>query len=81
MLAATYGLGAYGSQAMRQIARQLAVAVVIAVLVTLQTANGSHSAAVACALLGTALVLGEVTSSHRDSRTDLVPPSVSVGRK
>ena len=69
VLAAAYGLGAYGSQAMRQIARLLAVAVVIAALVTLLTANGSHSAAVACALLGTALVLGEVTSSHRDIAT------------
>jgi signal transduction histidine kinase len=69
VLAAAYGLGAYGSQAMRQIARLLTVAVVIAALVTLQTANGSHSAAVACALLATALVLGEVTSSHRDIAT------------
>lgn len=66
VLAAAYGLGAYGSQTMRQIARLLAVAAVIAALVTLPTNHGSHSAAVACALLGTALVLGEVTSSHRD---------------
>lgn len=66
VLAAAYGLGAYGSQVMRQIARLLAVAAVIAALVTLPTNHGSHSAAVACALLGTALVLGEVTSSHRD---------------
>jgi len=69
VLAAAYGLGAYGSQAMRQIARLLAVAAVIAALVTLQTDHGSHSAAVGCALLGTALVLGEVTSSHRDAAT------------
>ena len=66
VLAAAYGLGAYGSQAIRQIARLLAVAALIAALVTLPTNHGSHSAAVACALLGTALVLGEVTSSHRD---------------
>lgn len=69
VLAAAYGLGAYGSHAIRQIARLLTVVVVIAALVTLQTANGSHSAAVACALLATALVLGEVTSSHRDIAT------------
>ena len=66
VLAAAYGLGAYGSQAMRRIARLLAVAAVLAALVTLPTNHGSHSAAVACALLGTALVLGEVTSAHRD---------------
>lgn len=69
VLAAAYGLGAYGNRVMRQTARLLAAAVVIAALVTLQTANGRHSTAVACALLGTALVLGEVSSSHRDIAT------------
>ena len=47
----------------------LAGAGLAAVLVALQAGRGDHSAAVACALLATALVLGEVTSSHRDIAT------------
>src|SRR4029077_2785343 len=66
VLAAAYGLGAYGSRMMRQVTRLLAGAGLVAVLVALQAGRGDHSAAVACALLATALVLGEVTSSHRD---------------
>ncbi len=66
MLAAAYGLGAYGDRAMRQVTRLLAFGAVLAALVTLQASRGNHSAAVACALLGTALALGEVTSAHRD---------------
>ena len=66
VLAAAYGLGAYGSPVMRQVTRVMAVAGLAAALVALQAGGGNHSAAVACALLATALVLGEVTSSHRD---------------
>ena len=47
----------------------MAGAGLVAVLVALQAGRGDHSAAVACALLATALVLGEVTSSHRDIAT------------
>ena len=67
VLAAAYGLGAYGSRMMRQVTRLLAAAGLAAALVALQAGGGNHSAAVACALLATALVLGEVTSSHRDT--------------
>jgi signal transduction histidine kinase len=69
VLAAAYGLGAYGSRMMRQVTRLMAGAGLVAVLVALQAMRGDHSAAVACALLATALVLGEVTSSHRDIAT------------
>ena len=69
LLTAAYGLGAYGSPAMRQITRLLAGAGLVAALVALQAGRGDHSAAVACTLLATALVLGEVTSSHRDIAT------------
>ena len=69
VLAAAYALGAYGSQRMRQVTRLMAGAGLVAVLVALQAGRGDHSAAVACALLATALVLGEVTSSHRDIAT------------
>src|ERR1700733_1561704 len=69
VLTAAYGLGAYGSRATRQITRLLAGAGLVAALVALLAGRGDHSAAVACALLATALVLGEVTSSHRDIAT------------
>jgi signal transduction histidine kinase len=69
VLAAAYGLGAYGDRVMRQLTRLLAFGALIAALVALQASGGDHSAAVACALLGTALVLGEVTSAHRDIAT------------
>jgi signal transduction histidine kinase len=69
VLAGAYGLGAYGSRMMRQVTRLMAGAGLVAVLVALQAGRGDHSAAVACALLTTALVLGEVTSSHRDIAT------------
>ena len=67
VLAAAYGLGAYGSPAMRRVTRLTAAAGLAAALVALLAGSGNHSAAVACALLATALVLGEVTSSHRDT--------------
>jgi len=66
VLAAAYGLGAYGSRMTRWVTRLLAGAGLVAILVALQAMRGDHSVAVACALLATALVLGEVTSSHRD---------------
>jgi signal transduction histidine kinase len=69
VLAAAYGLGAYGSPMMRQVTRLMAGAGLVAVLVALQAGRGDHSVAVACVLLATALVLGEVTSSHRDIAT------------
>ena len=69
VLAAAYGLGAYGNRAMRQVTRLLAFGAVLAALVTLQAGGGNHSATVACALLATALALGEVTSAHRDTAT------------
>jgi signal transduction histidine kinase len=69
VLAAAYGLGAYGSRAMRQAARLLAFGAVLAALATLPAGGGNHSATVVCALLATALVLGEVTSAHRDVAT------------
>jgi signal transduction histidine kinase len=69
VLAAAYGLGAYGDQTMRQVTRLLAFGALLAALVTLPWGRGNHSATVACALLGTALALGEVTSAHRDIAT------------
>ena len=69
VLAAAYGLGAYGRQPARRTARLLAVLAVIAAVISLQAFRGSHSAAIAYALLGTALVLGEVAASRRDVAT------------
>ena len=69
VLAAAYGLGAYGSRVMRQVTRLMAAVGMAAALVALQAGSGDHSAAVACALLALALVLGEVTSSHREIAT------------
>jgi signal transduction histidine kinase len=69
VLAAAYGLGAYGGRPARMTARLLAGAAVVAALVSLQASGGNHTAAVACALLATALVMGEVTSAHRDAAT------------
>ncbi len=67
VLAAAYGLGAYGSNAVRQTSRVLAACALLAVFITLQADKGSHGPAVACALLATALGMGEVTSAHRDT--------------
>lgn len=66
VLVAGYGLGACGSRPVRQAARVLAGAALLGALVALQAENGNHGPAVACALLATALVLGEVAGSHRD---------------
>ena len=71
VLTAAYGLGAYGSQAIRRAARVLVVVAVIAAIVTLQAGGGNHSAAVACALLGTALVIGTNTAARQDLATSL----------
>ena len=53
--------------AARRASRALAACALIAVVITLQADNGSHGPAVACALLATALGMGEVTSAHRDT--------------
>ncbi len=67
VLAAAYGLGAYGGNAVRRVGQALAACALIAVLVTLPAVNGNHGPVVACALLATALGLGEVTGAHRDT--------------
>jgi signal transduction histidine kinase len=67
VLAAAYGLGAYGSNTVRRAGRVLAVCAILAVFITLPADNGSHDPAIACALLAIALGMGEVTSAHRDA--------------
>lgn len=69
VLAAAYGLGAYGARTARLVTRVLAGAAVASALVALQAGGGNHTAAVACALLATALVLGDAASAHRDVAT------------
>lgn len=66
VLAAAYGLGAYGSHAVRRAVKALVAVAVIATIVSLQAGGGNHSAAIACALLATALAVGEITATHRD---------------
>jgi len=65
VLAAAYGLGAYGSNTVRRAGRALAVCALLAVFIMLPADNGSHDPAIACALLAIALGMGEVTSAHR----------------
>ena len=67
VLVAAYGLGAYGSSTVRRIGWALAAGALLAVFITLQADNGSHGPAIACALLATALGMGEVTHAHRDT--------------
>jgi signal transduction histidine kinase len=67
VLAAAYCLGAYGSNAVRRTGRALAACALLAVVITLPAGNGSHGPAIACALLATALGMGEVTSAHREA--------------
>ena len=67
VLAAAYGLGAYGSRTVRRAGRALAACALLAVFITLPADNGSHDPAIACALLAIALGMGEVTSAHRDT--------------
>jgi signal transduction histidine kinase len=67
VLAAAYGLGAYGSNTVRRAGWALAVCALLAVFITLPADNGSHDPAIACALLAIALGMGEVTSAHRDT--------------
>jgi signal transduction histidine kinase len=69
VLVAAYGLGAYGSNAVRRASRALAACALLTVFITLQTDNGNHGPPVACALLATALGMGEVTAAHRDTAT------------
>jgi signal transduction histidine kinase len=67
VLAAAYGLGAYGSSTVRRVGRALAACVLLAVFITLPADHGSHDPAIACALLAIALGMGEATSAHRDT--------------
>ena len=67
VLAAAYGLGAYGSSTVRRAGRALAACALLAVIITLPADHGSHDPAIACALLAIALGMGEVTSAHRDT--------------
>ena len=67
VLAAAYGLGAYGSSTVRRAGRALAACALLAVIITLPADRGSHDPAIACALLAIALGMGEVTSAHRDT--------------
>ena len=67
VLAAAYGLEAYGSNTVRRAGWALAVCALLAVFITLPADNGSHDPAIACALLAIALGMGEVTSAHRDT--------------
>ena len=67
VLAAAYGLGAYGSSTVRRAGRALAACALLAVIITLPADHGSHDPAISCALLAIALGMGEVTSAHRDT--------------
>jgi signal transduction histidine kinase len=67
VLAAAYGLGAYGSSPVRRAGRALAACALLAVVIALPADNNSHDPAVACALLAIALGMGEVTGAHRDT--------------
>ena len=67
VLAAAYGLGAYGSSTVRRAGRALAACALLAVIITLPADHGSHDPAIACALLAIALGMGEVTCAHRDT--------------
>lgn len=72
VLAAAYGLGAYGSRLVRTVARVLAGASLLAAIGTLPLDHVSHGPAEACALLAAALGLGEIASAHRDVATAAV---------
>ena len=67
VLVAGYGLGAFGSHAVRRTSRVLAVCALLGAFIALQADKNSHSPAVACALLAAALEVGEITSAHRDT--------------
>ena len=71
VLAAAYGLGAYGSKALRTAVRVLVALAVLAAIVTLQALEGNHTTAIGCALFATALAVGEITAAHRDLVTSL----------
>jgi len=71
VLVAAYGLGAHGSQATRRAVRVLVVAAAIAATVSLQAGGGDHTAAIACALFGTALAMGAITAAQRELATSL----------
>ena len=67
VLAAAYGLGAYGSNTVRRAGRVLTAFALLAVFITLPADHGSHDPAIACALLAIALGMGEVTCAHRNT--------------
>ena len=71
VLAAAYGLGAYGTRTLRMTVRVLVALAVLAAIVTLQVIEGNHTTAIGCALFATALAVGEITAAHRDLVTSL----------
>jgi signal transduction histidine kinase len=71
VLAAAYGLGAYGTRTLRMTVRVLVALAVLAAIVTLQVMEGNHTTAIGCALFATALAVGEITAAHRDLVTSL----------
>jgi signal transduction histidine kinase len=71
VLTAAYGLGAYGSRAVRVTARVLVAAAIVAAIVTLQAVRDNHTTAIGCALFATALAVGEITAAHRELITSL----------
>jgi signal transduction histidine kinase len=71
LLAAAYGLGAYGNRTLRMAARVLVALAVLAAIVTLQAIEGNHTTAIGCALFATALAVGEITAAHRELVTSL----------
>ncbi len=71
VLAAAYGLGAYGNRSLRMTVRVLVALAVLAAIVTLQAIDGNHTTAIGCALFATALAVGEITAAHRDLVTSL----------
>jgi signal transduction histidine kinase len=66
VLVAGYGLGSYGSQPVRAMARVLTAAAGITAVIVLLTSGWDHMAAVPAALLAAALAMGEVASTRRD---------------
>jgi signal transduction histidine kinase len=71
VLAAAYGLGAYGTRTLRMTVRVLVALAILAALVTLQVMEGNHTTAIGFALFATALAVGEITAAHRDLVTSL----------
>lgn len=66
VLAAAYGLGAYGGAVPRTVARWSAAFALATAVVLLSAVWGDHGPALVCALAATALGMGEAAASHRD---------------